>query len=217
MAELLFSLFFVLFAVVAVQNLTGVVAKRVVGLVWRQFANRQMDGNQNAPTSVTVDKSTQAHTTTISEIWQMFAQNTPTPCCQANNSRLNLCNCAQCTNKQRFGSAVNKHKHSTKALRKTQQYQKVLVCKWQRTRFCNKKNGWTVPTVLFCVLRFVELCKQSVKVDAVYHCCLFNCFLVSQQAMDASHSVAGKNSCAFRFCLQNVHNSHVLCYHCSSP
>ena len=47
---------------------------------------------------------------------------------------------AQCTNTQRFGSAVNKHKHSTKALRKTQQYQKLLVCKWQSTRFCNKKK-----------------------------------------------------------------------------
>lgn len=89
MAELLFSLFFVLFAVVAVQNHTGVVAKRVVGLVWRQFANRQMDSNQNAPTSVSVDKSTQAHTIPTSESWQMFAQNTPTSCCQANNSRLN--------------------------------------------------------------------------------------------------------------------------------
>ena len=60
-----------LFVVVAVQKHTGVVAKSVVGLVWRQFANRQMDSNQNAPTSVTVDKSTQAHAIPTSESWQI--------------------------------------------------------------------------------------------------------------------------------------------------
>lgn len=158
------------------QNHTGVVAKRVVGLVWRQFANRQMDSNQKAPTSVPVDKSTQVHTIPTGESWQTACAKHANGLLPSHNSRLNLCNCAQCTNKQRFGGAVNKHKHSTKALRKTQQYQKVLVCKLQSTRLCNKKTVGTVQP--FCFAFYASLSCAS-KVSRSMPCTIAACSTVS--------------------------------------